>query len=260
MDYCSCSWIKETANTDPPQQQQHLHMPSTTPTNYHLCAVYRKPLFALAVSCCYERTEAAGGNIITCRYCRFFWWPDGVHTKWLVTSRWLISVPKAMRCNTGGTWIESRYVYLQNPIWKTYSVIILAKWVVMWIQSGCRGLVQLEKLPGSVLFQQNWPFFSFCKKALPQWDTCTVALTAAAAAQRQTWVTILQDSSTSPLHRNCVHKYSISPLNAELNPICYLLALLGAHHFLHVSRIRVNDLTLILLTWRKWWAPNNASK
>ena len=31
----------------------------------------------------------------------------------------------------------------------------------------------------------------------------------------------------------------INPLNAELNPICYLLALLGAHHFLHVSRIRV---------------------
>jgi len=31
----------------------------------------------------------------------------------------------------------------------------------------------------------------------------------------------------------------INPLNAELNPVCYLLALLGAHHFLHVSRIRV---------------------
>jgi hypothetical protein len=31
-----------------------------------------------------------------------------------------------------------------------------------------------------------------------------------------------------------------NPLNAELNPICYLLALLGAHHFLHISRIRVN--------------------
>jgi len=28
-------------------------------------------------------------------------------------------------------------------------------------------------------------------------------------------------------------------LNAELDPICYLLALLGAHHILHVSRIRV---------------------
>ena len=32
---------------------------------------------------------------------------------------------------------------------------------------------------------------------------------------------------------------NINPLNAELNPICHLLALLGAHHILHVSRIRV---------------------
>jgi hypothetical protein len=32
----------------------------------------------------------------------------------------------------------------------------------------------------------------------------------------------------------------INPLNAELHPICHLLALLGAHHILHVSRIRVN--------------------
>jgi len=31
-----------------------------------------------------------------------------------------------------------------------------------------------------------------------------------------------------------------NPLNAELNPICHLLALLGAHHILHISRIRVN--------------------
>ena len=36
----------------------------------------------------------------------------------------------------------------------------------------------------------------------------------------------------------------LNPLNPELNPICYLLALLGAHHFLHVSRIRVKLLTL----------------
>ena len=34
-----------------------------------------------------------------------------------------------------------------------------------------------------------------------------------------------------------------NPLNPELNPICYLLALLGAHYFLHVSRIRVKLLT-----------------
>ena len=31
----------------------------------------------------------------------------------------------------------------------------------------------------------------------------------------------------------------LNPLNAELNPICPLLALVGAHHIHHVSRIRV---------------------
>jgi len=36
----------------------------------------------------------------------------------------------------------------------------------------------------------------------------------------------------------------INPLNPELNPICYLLALSEAHHFLHVSRISVKLLTL----------------
>ena len=32
---------------------------------------------------------------------------------------------------------------------------------------------------------------------------------------------------------------NINNLNAELNPICHMLALLGAHPILHVSRIRV---------------------
>ena len=40
--------------------------------------------------------------------------------------------------------------------------------------------------------------------------------------------------------------YVINPLKPELNPICYLLALL-AHHFLHVSRIRIKSLTFRLL-------------
>jgi hypothetical protein len=39
---------------------------------------------------------------------------------------------------------------------------------------------------------------------------------------------------------------NINPLNAELDPTCYLLALLGAHHILHVSRIRVNGLSRTL--------------
>ena len=41
----------------------------------------------------------------------------------------------------------------------------------------------------------------------------------------------------------------INPLNAELNPICHLLALLGAHHILHVSRVRVK-----LVPWVDSWA------
>ena len=32
---------------------------------------------------------------------------------------------------------------------------------------------------------------------------------------------------------------ALKPLNAELNPIFQLLALLGAHHILRVSRVRV---------------------
>ena len=35
---------------------------------------------------------------------------------------------------------------------------------------------------------------------------------------------------------------SINPLNAELNPIRHLLALVGARHIVHVSRIRLKCL------------------
>ena len=31
----------------------------------------------------------------------------------------------------------------------------------------------------------------------------------------------------------------VNPLSAKLNPICHLLALLGTHHILHISRVRV---------------------
>jgi len=46
-----------------------------------------------------------------------------------------------------------------------------------------------------------------------------------------------------------------NPLSPELNPICYLLALVGAHHFLHVSRIRVRLLTFRLLMSYLYGAP-----
>ena len=41
------------------------------------------------------------------------------------------------------------------------------------------------------------------------------------------------------------HTPSLNPLNAKLNSICHLLALLGAHHILHVSRIRVKFRTTV---------------
>jgi len=48
-----------------------------------------------------------------------------------------------------------------------------------------------------------------------------------------------------------VYDMNIPPIkssNAELNPICHLLALLGAHHILHVSRIRVKEFPRLFLT------------
>jgi len=42
-----------------------------------------------------------------------------------------------------------------------------------------------------------------------------------------------------------ISSHLFNPLNAELNPICHLLALSEAHRILHVSRIRINDITLV---------------
>ena len=62
-----------------------------------------------------------------------------------------------------------------------------------------------------------------------------------------TCVPILSSSNpvyTSPFQFCCCLRLIVNPLNPELNPMCCLLALLGVHHFLHVSRIRVKSLTL----------------
>jgi len=52
-----------------------------------------------------------------------------------------------------------------------------------------------------------------------------------------------------------IYTVIIVPFNPELNPICHLLALLGAHHILHFSRIRVNvreerGILLVFFLWR----------
>ena len=49
-------------------------------------------------------------------------------------------------------------------------------------------------------------------------------------------------------HHHITYNDVAFTLNVELNPICHLLALLGAHPILHTSRIRVNlNITLARL-------------
>ena len=60
---------------------------------------------------------------------------------------------------------------------------------------------------------------------------------------------------SSPVWHYCRILVSFNTLNPELNPICCLLALLVAHHFLHVSRIRVKSLTFRLLMSYIYGAP-----
>ena len=49
------------------------------------------------------------------------------------------------------------------------------------------------------------------------------------------------------------NKYCFNPLKAELNPMCHLLALLGAHHILHISRIKVKFLPVFSI-WQPYFA------
>jgi len=56
------------------------------------------------------------------------------------------------------------------------------------------------------------------------------------------WPFFLSENiSVAPVLQKGDDWMKINPLNAELNPICHLLVLLGAHHILHVSRIRVKS-------------------
>jgi len=68
--------------------------------------------------------------------------------------------------------------------------------------------------------------------------------------QTKIWTTF---TYYSPLIQTISNLFN--PLNPKLNPICYLLALLGAHHFLHVSRITVRLLTLRRLMSYIYGAP-----
>ena len=47
-----------------------------------------------------------------------------------------------------------------------------------------------------------------------------------------------------------------NPLNTKLNPICHLLALLGAHRIFHVSGLRVKGRNLMFY-WKTYFVPRS---
>jgi len=101
--------------------------------------------------------------------------------------------------------------------------------------------------------------FTFLE-SLSAMNKSPVGLKASARTEPRTVFVAFRPSSPSPSDCNiripmCIVKQHVNPLNTELNLICYLLALLGAHHFLHVSRIRVKSLTLRLLMSYTYGAP-----
>jgi len=71
------------------------------------------------------------------------------------------------------------------------------------------------------------------------WENLTQEYRTAQNVIKNHWRIVVRTLTTA-------HK-DLNNLNAELNPICHLLALLGAHHILHVSRVRVNLMKVIYI-------------
>ena len=91
--------------------------------------------------------------------------------------------------------------------------------------------------------------FSVCRNSV--WNATYVKYQNSVGSWISTILDQREDLMSWPKYFVCSKErkpaLQFNPLNAELNPICYLLALLGVHHFLHVSRIGVKSLTLRLL-------------
>jgi hypothetical protein len=70
------------------------------------------------------------------------------------------------------------------------------------------------------------------------------------SVDRINWLVFRTETMCLLCGTNWLFIIRLNHLNAELNPTCHLLELLGAHHILHVSRIRVNlrQLTLSVKT------------
>jgi hypothetical protein len=81
--------------------------------------------------------------------------------------------------------------------------------------------------------------FTFCFAKNVHYCSLSVAccfISLHCAVYKPVHAEYLKTNVSSLLHESI---HSINPLNAKLNPICHLLALLGAHHIFHVSGVRV---------------------
>jgi hypothetical protein len=85
---------------------------------------------------------------------------------------------------------------------------------------------------------QEWNVF--LKESL--WYSLSVSRDLSGFSDRQTYIRCKRVPVPIPI--KCELRFN--PLNTELNPICHLLALLRAHHILHVSKIRVNILLICI--------------
>ena len=152
-------------------------------------------------------------------------------------------------------YLETEFVHHTYDLWAFISYVALSKCILFMLMVRIvTTMFYGDKFNVDfVLCWLSWPFtfgtllvafrssqfscwYSYCHELRTAGDITTLLV----ASPRMCLLTHLGRG-----HLNCLNSRSrcffnnFNPLNAELNPICYLLALLGAHHFLHVSRIRV---------------------
>jgi len=152
------------------------------------------------------------------------------------------------------------YLSISDTVWPPKPMDRFFKFVFVTISNGCpANWFSHRTIKNSVSFQVNG-IFHVHQKPL----TKTLNIQAASQLYKPqlirlgvlcTWPQTLFASYGSCILESSQTLIPFNPLKPELNPICYLLALLGAHHFLHVSRIRVKILTLRRLMSYIYGAP-----
>jgi len=87
----------------------------------------------------------------------------------------------------------------------------------------------------------SWKSFSLSRRTLLLGVSKEVNSVLAIAIQKNSsWLTFNSLAVLRVGTRQLLSTLPFNPLNAELNPICHLLALLATHHIFHVSGLRVN--------------------